>query len=315
MATKRRFVDVVSTNLTFVEENESNPKFKDILLFLNSKKHRYQEKILELSLLDTQIPNCIVGIIVTTQDKDIPPIRDKQTGQYSPVIINPVNQGLAFANIFLYDFQRNILLYEINRNGCFLSQFSDFIYSRWNEMYEDIRFAVTYPVVARKNEYNRMLQMDYYKKITVELFNPSVLVDCFEDESDSIQNNILKQNIRTAQQSNANFIKLEQVTLNKRFNPMGLSRSMVQGFVDAVKLNIADKGYRGNIKTLKVEGYTSDVEDSRRSKPIDLLLDAFNEFFKITDIQIHIDVQQTERKEGIEALYNKILPELRQLVG
>jgi hypothetical protein len=37
----------------------------------------------------------------------------------SKVNINPTTQGLAYANIFLYDIQRNILLYEVNKFGCF----------------------------------------------------------------------------------------------------------------------------------------------------------------------------------------------------
>ena len=42
---------------------------------------------------------------------------------------------------------------------------------------------------------------------------------------------------------------------------------------------------------------------------------SFDEYFKITDIQVHRDVQQIERKEGIENLYDKLLPEIRQLIG
>jgi len=313
MANKKRYIDVLSTKLTFIEDNcESNPTFEDILRFMNGKEYRYSEKIFEFSLLQTNLQDCIVGIIITTQDKDIPPIRNKKTKKYSQVNINPAIQGLAFANIFLYDSHRNIFLYEVNRNGCFPKQFSDFITAKWIENNADTKFVLSFPAVLRANEYQRMLQMTYYKKITVELYRPNELLNCFDESTDSIENNILKHNLQISTQSNADTLKLEQVAMGKRINPMGLSHSRVQGLIDAVKLNIADRGFRNNIQTLKVEGYTGDAED-RALKPVDILADTFDEFFKITDIQLQSDVQQGERKLGIENLYTRLLPELRQL--
>ena len=312
MAKKKRYIDVISTKLTFAEDSESNMTFADILRFMNGKEYRYSEKIFEFSLLDTTISNCIVGIIETTQDKDIPPIKDKITKQFSQMNINPDTQGLAFANIFLYDTHRNILLYEINKNGCFPKQLTDFIYAHWNADNQDIRFDLTFPPIFRANEYQRMLQMNYYKRIIVEIYKPDELIDCFDESADSLENSILKHNLQVGTQTNADTIKLEQVAITKKLNPMGLSHSLVKGLVDAVNLNIADRGFRKNIQTLRVEGYTGDPED-RALKPIDILADTFNEHFKITEILVQSDVQRGERKIGIEEVYNRILPELRQL--
>lgn len=153
------------------------------------------------------------------------------------------------------------------------------------------------------------------KKISIQLYNPIELQNCIAEENLSIYENILKHNIEMGTQSNANTITIEQVALRKRINPMGLSPSMVRGLVDAVKLNIVGCGYRQNVRTLRVEGYTSDSEDPNRCKPIDIIADSFDEYFEITDIQVHRDVQQIERKEGIENLYDKLLPEIRQLIG
>ena len=157
-----------------------------------------------------------------------------------------------------------------------------------------------------------MLQMTYYKKIIVELYRPNELINCFDESTDSMENNLLKHNLQNSNQTNADTVKLEHFITNKRLNPMGLSHSFVKGIVDAVKLNIADRGHRQNIQTLRVEGYTGDSED-RALKPIDILADTFNECFRISDIQIQTDLQQTERKDGIETIYNRLLPELRQL--
>lgn len=91
MKTKKRFVDIVSPTLRYAEgtDETSIVSFNDVLSFMNNKEHRYNEKIFELRLLNTTLCNCIIGIIETTQDSDIPPIKNKTTKKYSSVRINP----------------------------------------------------------------------------------------------------------------------------------------------------------------------------------------------------------------------------------
>ncbi len=315
MAYKRRNVDVLSVNFRYSDEENRTVLFSDIMQFMNNREFRINEKIFNFNLLNCQVSDCMMAIIVTTQDSDIPPKRNKSTGVYTQVQINTTEEGFAYANILFYDVRRNILLYEVNKNGCFPNQLKEFIYHHWNAEEDNVRFDISFPTVIRANEYQRMLQMDYYKKISIELHSPTELINCFEESSDSIYNNIIKHQINMGVQSNANTITIEQVALQKKVNPMGLSHSMVRGLVDAVKLNIAERGHRFNVQQLRIEGYTSDSEDPNRCKPIDILADSFNEFFKIPDIQIHTDVQQADRIAGITDLYNRLLPEFRQLRG
>ncbi|MBP5422046.1 MAG: hypothetical protein J6Y78_06380 [Paludibacteraceae bacterium] len=315
MANKKRSVDVLSVNFRYADGEARSVQFSDILRFMNNREYRLNEKIFNFTLLNCQIPDCMMAIIVTTQDSDIPPKRNKNTGTYSQVLINPEEEGFAYANILFYDVRRNILLYEVNKNGCFPNQFREFVYNHWNTEEDNVRFDISFPPVIRANEYQRMLQMDYYKKISIELYAPTELVNCFNENSDSIYNNFIKHQVNMGVQSNANTITIEQVALQKRVNPMGLSHSMVRGLVDAVKMNIADRGHRLNVQQLRIEGYTYDSEDPNKCKPIDILADSFNEYFKIPDIQVHSDVQQLDRVNGITGLYNKLLPEFRQLRG
>lgn len=335
MRTKKRYIDVVSPTLKFLDEIEKEKRvsFEDILNFMDGKEYRYRnEKIFECSILKTSIPNCIVGIIVSTLDRDIPPIRGKSSKIFSSVDIDPRTEGLAFGNVFIYDKDLNILLYEMNKNGCFLNQFKDFIYAKWKEIITDevdiskiesedkeedrVKFDLTFATFLRKNEYIRMLKMDYFKKITVELCNPTELIHCFDEENLSLEENLLKSQIETGVNNNANTVTLEQVTLGKKINPLGLSRKSTIGMIDAIKTSIADKGYKKNINTIEVEGYFSDMEGETRSlKPIDLMADTFNEFFKIPDIQVQVDVQEYDRQIGIEGLYNTLLPEIKTIIG
>ncbi|MBO2525858.1 MAG: hypothetical protein CW341_09205 [Bacteroidetes bacterium] len=315
MAYKRRNVDVLSVNFRYSDGENRTVQFSDIMRFMNNREFRVNEKIFNFNFLNCQVSDCMMAIIVTTQDSDIPPKRNKSTGVYTKVQINTAEEGFAYANILFYDVRRNILLYEVNKNGCFPNQLKEFIYHHWNAEDDNVRFDISFPAVIRANEYQRMLQMDYYKKISIELYSPTELINCFEESSDSIYNNIVKHQINMGVQSNANTITIEQVALQKKINPMGLSHSMVKGLVDAVKLNIAEKGHRFNVQQLRIEGYTSDSEDPNRCKPIDILADSFNEYFKIPDIQVHTDVQQADRIVGITNLYHRLLPEFRQLTG
>ena len=311
--TKKRNIDVLSVKMTF-REGEQNVSFRDVLNYMNGKEFRCNEKIFNLSLLDTNRENCILGLIETTQDSDSPPKRNKRTGVYSSVQIDTRQEGFAYANIFLYDYERNVFLYEINRNGCFPNQLKKFIISCWKEDENNILFDLNFPAVVRADEYERMLQMNWYKKIKIELFNPVELQNSITEDSDSIYNNIVQQQIRAGVQTNANTIIIEQIA-QKRINIAGLSRSMIMGLTDYVKRFLGN-GFRQNVQTLEIQGYTYDSEDdSNKCKTINIIADSFDEYFRITEIQIHNDVQQRERKEGIEGLYDKLLPEIRRLIG
>ena len=311
--TKKRNIDVLSVKMTF-REGEQNVPFIEVLTYMNGREYRCNEKIFNLSLLSTDKENCILGIIVTTQDTDIPPKRNKRTGEYSPVQVDTAQEGFAYANIFLYDHKRNILLYEINRNGCFPNQLKKIIISCWKEDENNILFDLNFPAIVRANEYERMLQMNWYKKIKIELFNPIELQNSIEEDSESIYNNIVRQQINTGVQTNANTIVIEQIA-KKKINLSGLSRSMVKGLTDCIKWFLGN-GFRQNIQTLEIQGYTYDSEDeTNKCKTINIIADSLNEYFRITEIQIHNDVQQLERKEGIEGVYDRLLPEIRRLIG
>lgn len=315
MATKSRNIEVLSTGIVYTEESRNRPTFADLLHFIDNKEYREHSKIYEFKLMQTVVADCMVGLIITTQDKDIPPKRHKETKLFTPIDIDVATEGLAFGNIFLYDTTRNIILYEVNRNGCFIPQLKEFIYSLWNAANINDRFSLTFPIIFRRHEYERMLRMDFYKNICVELLNPRELVQCFNEETDSLANNILKYNIAAGVRNNANSITIKQTSLTRRLNPMGLSATLIKDIIDVIRLKIVKQERGQNIKTLKVEGYFDDPESGKGVKTIDILGETFKESFRITDIEIQSDVQEIERRIGIETTYQKILPELIRIIG
>ena len=100
---KRRSVDVFSVNFRYAEGETQTVQFEDILKFMNQREYRLGEKIFNFTLLNCQLSDCMMAIIVTTQDSDIPPKRNKRTGVYSQVQINTTEEGFAYANILFYD--------------------------------------------------------------------------------------------------------------------------------------------------------------------------------------------------------------------
>ena len=66
---------------------------------------------------------------------------------------------------------------------------------------------------------------------------------------------------------------------------------------------------------LIVKGYTEDMEESNRCRPVDLLTDVFDESFYLSDIAVHSTLQVQERMDGVQAIHDRILPELNAILG
>lgn len=112
MTRKRRGVDVLSVRITKREEGQ-DIRFENILDYLNGKKYvsRDTGKLVEIQYSVNQGDgNIIKGVVITTQDSDIPPKRNKMTGQMSAIGINVDVEGLAYANAFLYDINHKVLI-------------------------------------------------------------------------------------------------------------------------------------------------------------------------------------------------------------
>lgn len=309
MSRKRRNVEVLSANLEFEDNSNSmNPTFTEVLQFMHGKTWIYFGKAFELKLLETTESGYIIGLVVTTQNKEIPPKHIPATQHFVPVDI-AANEGLAFGNVFLYDPNNNVFLYEINRNGCYVSQFIQFVYSNWNSINEHIKFSLKIVPILRSSSYQRMCDMNYYKKFVLEIFRPNELMNYLAHSNNGIAT-ILQNQLQGGSVSNSSTMKIEQVAINRRQNPLGISHSYIREMSDIV-LSALGAGFRQNIEKLEVSGYTEDPESSRRVKTIDLIADSFDAWFFIEEIHRQSDLQETERKQEIQGLYTRLLPELQ----
>ncbi len=316
MARKRRGVDVLSVRITTLEDGQ-DVSFETILNYLSGRKYvsRDTGKLIEIQCRpDPEGGNIVKGVVITTQDSDIPPKRNKMTGQMSAIGINVDVEGLAYANAFLYDINHKVLIYEVNKNGCYIKQLKEMIYELWNAVMDinDHRpkFNIDFFMLARRDEYQRMLRMSYYKQISIELARPHELINNFIGENDSISNWI-KANLENAVSGNADTVLLEQTATSRKINIEGLSRNMITNAID----KLFEKVDRSHVSKLIVRGYTEDVEDSSRCRPVDLLTDVFDESFFLNDVAVHSNLQVQERMIGVQSIHNRILPELNAILG
>ena len=310
----KRKVDIVSVQINSLTGGEV-PQFTQLLECIAVNEYYVNGRLFELSMLDSETPNVAMSFVETTQDSDLPPVKNKQSKELTALDINPNEEGLAFANILLYDEPLNILLYEVNRNGCYLGKLKEWIERRWNENHEGQEIEVNFPALIRRNEYNRVLGMTNYRKLTCKLLNPTQIVHEMNNRSDSLAEQIIKQQAENGLQTGADFVTIEQNCTLLRLNPHGLSRDFVRGVADFTRNLLQRAGLRQCVDTIEITGYSVDPESHRqRTRTVDLLADTFDESFMIPEVQLQANLQREERKTGILRLYERIVPELRQII-
>jgi hypothetical protein len=311
----KRKVDIVSVEVNCLSDGNA-PQFTQLLRCIEADEYYINGKLFELSMLDSERQGVAMAFVETTQDSDLPPVKNKQSKVLTALDINPNEEGLAFANILLYDERLNVLVYEINRNGCYLGKLKEWIERRWNDIHEGQQIEINFPAIIRRNEYNRVLGMTNYRKLTCKLLNPTQIVREMNNQNESLAEQIIRQQAENGSQTGADFVTIEQNCTLLRLNPHGLSRDFVRGIADFARNMMQHAGLRQCVDTIEITGYAIDPENDRqRQRTIDLLADTFDESFSIPEVQLQVNLQREDRKVGILRLYDRIVPELRQIIG
>ena len=310
----KRKVDIVSVQINSLSGGVT-PTFNQLLSCIEANEYYVNGKLFELSMLDSEVQGVAMAFIETTQDSDLPPVKNKQSKELTALDINPNEEGLAFANILLYDTRLNVLIYEINRNGCYLGKLKEWIERRWNENHEEQEIEINFPAIIRRNEYNRVIGMTNYRKLVCKLLNPTQIVYEMNNHSESLAEQIIRQQAENGIQTGADFVTIEQNCTLLRLNPHGLSRDFVRGVADFTRNLLQRTRLRQNVETIEITGYSIDPESNRQKiRSIDLLADTFDESFMIPEVQLQVNLQREDRKAGILRLYERIVPELRQII-
>lgn len=308
MATKKsKRVEVISPKIKCLGEIVT---FEQILSIVCGKKFQNEFKDHEIKLISTKLPNCTVGIVMTGQNKDLPPKRNNQTGEFSQLDLDINKEKLSFGNIFLYDSRINAFFYELNVNGCYLNKLAEKIQEYWNNHYDD-KIESSFIAVSRKGEYQRLMRMKYYKEFYVELTNPTEILQDYKDNTSSLFS-MAKSYISKGMKNNSDVFVLKFATFGKRVNKLGLSYKAILELAKSFGCLLIGE-QRKNVKKLQVKGYFTDPNEPQTLQPINLVSDIFNVHIKLTTQTLHSNLQEMERKEEIEKLYLKHLPELNYI--
>lgn len=251
-----------------------------------------------------------MGIVMTGQNKDLPPKRNNRTGEFSQLNLDVNREKLSFGNIFLYDSRINILFYELNMNGCYLDKLAENIQTYWNSQYDD-KIELSFVPVSRKGEYQRLMKMGYYKEFYVELTNPTEILQDYKDNTSSLFS-MAKSYISKGMKNRSDVFVLKFATFGKQVNKIGLSAKSILDLAKSFGFLLAGE-QRKNVKKLQVKGYFTDPNEPQTLQPINLVSDVFTIYIKLTVHTLPSNLQETERKEEIEKLYQKHLPELNYI--
>lgn len=311
---KPKRIEVLSTKMKFIEgtAEEDKVNFEDVLVFMNGRKFPDEYKEYEIKIIDSDCENCIIGIAITGQNKNLPPKRDRTTGVFSKLNLDIEKETLSFGNIFLYDKVLNIFLYEVNVNGCYLDKLITFIQQEWMKVNSDIKFDLSFPSISRKGEYERMLNMTYFKQIVIELTNPTEILQDYKDNK-SLLFSTIKRYLKDGVQTNADTMIINLSTFGKRTNRIGLDRIGVLKLMNSAR-SLLSGTQKKNVKTLTVKGYLTDPNERDTIKPVNLIADTFNIFIRVSVDVLLSDLQEGERKVEIERLYQKYLSEFKYIL-
>ena len=316
-ARKKKYVEVLTPRVKCFSQNDSEITFSDILSYMSGKMVSYNEKeYIVRTYGSDNLENCIEGIVVTGQNKDIPPKRNDQTGEFSALSVDIDHEKLSFGNAFLYDKELNILFYERNKNGCFIDTLAKFFTQIWNqneEEHEDIKIELDFNAILRKGEYERAIKMGYYKEFIAEFTCPKAILEELEYDKSSLYG-ISKKCATEAVKAKSDRFEIKISTFGKQVNKDGLSIRTIKEYLRSVRTLLKGR-MKSNVETVGIKGYSSDPEDSSSIQTIDLVADVFKPYFRLTSNSLNSNLQEVERRQELRKVYQNICQEVARCIS
>lgn len=308
MATTRKIVE--SFEVILKTEEDSELAFENILLDKTFKEYQAHVGGKNVALTILEKGDTIVGIVETTRTHNIPPKNHPKKRTIKAIDLEP-GEGLAYGNIFLYEKKRKILLYEVNKFGCYIDHFGEMLefIIRENAGWAET-FGVDFKTILKPDEYKRMKKMDYYKSIEIQFANPAKVQKDYEYENDS-----LAKAISLGKELHSDKFLCKFEVKSKRQGGAGLSNTTIRDIITKAKGLLQTETGSKNIKKLTVYGYSKDEEGGERLEPIDLLADRYLKHIHLTEPAQNTDLLEGQRKQQIKKLYKECLSDFKEIFG
>ena len=108
--------------------SENDLTFEDLISsdLVNGREYKVKGKHVTLNVISDN-SNYVIGLITTSRRDSIPPKTNSLTKTVEPLGLLE-HEGLGYANVFLFEKARKILMYETNQHGCFIDHFIEYLY-------------------------------------------------------------------------------------------------------------------------------------------------------------------------------------------
>lgn len=264
------------------------------------REFKIKGKYVSLRILEKK-PKYIIGLVETSRRNNIPPKKDGKKKQIGKLGLTQ-DEGLAYANVFIYEKERRILMYEVNKNGCYLDHFIEYIYKCCESDDSDYKnFSIEINPVLKTGSYDTVMNMTMHKSFEFRIANPTAVLEAYKHKNDSIS-----QACEQAQKihSDKAIVKYEvSVKGNAKYETTGLAHQPLKRTVDRL-LNLLRTPVGANIEKIEVGGYEQDSDDNRATF-IDFVTDRYLKFIELDEPRENSDLLENQRKEKIKTLYNK----------
>ncbi|WP_316753869.1 hypothetical protein [Pedobacter gandavensis] len=289
---KEKKIEVVQVKIKTIDGSEL--KFEDILLngdFQNADK-KSSGKFSQFVYIQ-DYPDYVVGIVQSTKMDSTPPKRNINTNITMSLGLL-TEEGLVYGNVFLFNKEKSVLLYETTRDGLFIGQLDSFIYDLVRDYDDIIKFDIKFHTLMNANAMEKLLKMGDKKSIHIQFANPEQMLKKIKNEQKSI-----KEIAAPGKALGADFIdvtyKIDAYKTNYLHN--GAINNMLE-FINS-KFDLL----RENVKKFSIKGYE---EDEEKVTEVDFIKDKMIEKIRYTDTKNMADLKPTERKQEIILAYERL---------
>jgi hypothetical protein len=236
------------------------------------------------------------GYVNTTKQTGIPPKHSPVSNTFESLPINEGDgEGLGYSNVFIYNKQYGVLMYEFNKNGCYLTSLRRYLVGLFN-VGRDIAVDILFAPLLKLEAYERMLNIDIYKSLEVKIANPSTGIRDFLDVNDAITSAI-----NTCRELHTDTVDLKFDIKGKPIE--GMPNQAISNLIRRVQ-RLATNYEERIVEKFSICGYYHDIEDDTTHKEvIDFLLDRYMKTFSIDEPNVLSDPQIREKSNSLFEVY------------
>lgn len=299
----KRNVDVFQINVKYTEGAKEKPSFSDLLLNpeLTENDLKVKGKLISYQVLE-KTEDYIIGLVETNRSDNIPPLKRRKEKKIEQMDL-PEGDGLAFGNVFYFDIKRNVILYEVNKNGCIFAHFLVFLYRKLKAIRKN--YSVNFYPVLTSEQNEKLQKMSTKTKIELEISHPKKIA------SDQVKN---KSTMFFLFNKGA---ALDTTTLKLTFSTRAIhgeslksseSDEVIKEILDQVKMDQVE------MEHLKIYGYVDDSDDNKL-QVIDLVTERLKGIIELREPRLASNLLEFQRLSQIKSLFEKLESELITIFG